>query len=87
MQYDVKLSADGRNHEVIGLAEKSGDEPNTMLIYYYPERDIDTKMKNVEMMHRALYDLFQCHESLKDGDTFKTEFGDFKCAGVHVEEA
>ena len=41
-------------------------------------------MSTREMMHAALYDLFQCHDLLKDGDTFTTEFGDFRCQGIDV---
>jgi len=74
---------------VIGLKEEFGDEPNTMLIYYYTSSesetpDVDTHIKNAEMMFNALYDLYQCHDGIHDGDVFETEFGRFGCEGGHV---
>jgi hypothetical protein len=79
--YEVKLVEN--THYVMGLREID-NEPNVMLIYRYPAGDIDTKMKNAHMMFGALYDLFQTNDNLKDGDTFKTEFGEYRCSGVHV---
>jgi len=82
--YEVKKVS--RSHYVMGLKPEwaeDGDK-DTMLIYRYPAGDIDTRMKDAHMMYAALYDLFQTHDGLKDGDTFQTEFGEYRCEGVHV---
>lgn len=87
MRYKVELRE--RSHYIIGLKEEYGGEPDTMLVYHYqyPESetpDVDTCMKSAEMMLGALYDLFQCHDGMKKGDIFETEFGEFACEGIHV---
>jgi len=84
--YKVELDADGRTHYVMDLKSGHGKEKyaHTMLIYYYPAGDIDTRMKDAHMMYGALYDLFQTHDDLKEGDIFETEFGHYRCEGVHV---
>lgn len=79
MQYQVVCN-DSRYY-VQGLGKYDNGE---LLIYRYPEGDIDTIMKDQDMMHGALYDLYQVHDDLKDGDTFVTEFGNFECQGIHV---
>lgn len=84
--YQVKKQ--GRNYVVAGLKEELGDDPDTTLVLMgrfpateTPEAlDIDDK----QSMHDALYDLFQCHDGLKDGDRFETEFGAFECRHIHV---
>jgi len=80
-----KVSLIDGTHYVVGLTSYYG-VPNTMLLVRYPEGDCDTKMRDVEAMHTALYDLYNCHDAgvLKDGDVFATEFGEFVCSGVHV---
>ena len=83
MDYKVELRES--SHWVIGL--KSAGEVNTLLIYRHQEGDVDTRMSSAEMMHCALYDLFQTHCGLKSGDSFDTEFGKFVCDGVHVVSA
>jgi len=80
--YKVELS--GRRHQVTNLPVDDLLQESTTLIYHYPEGDIDTRMKDAKMMLGALYDLFQTHDGLKDGDIFETEFGNFICKGVHV---
>ena len=36
-------------------------------------------------LHNALYDLFQCHDDLKQGDTFSLDGRVlYRCDGVHV---
>jgi hypothetical protein len=80
MIYKVELV--GRSHEVMGLV--CDPYKDTILIYHYPAGDVDTRMRDAGMMFNALYDLFQCHDLLKDGDEFQTEFGNFKCEGIHV---
>ena len=81
MEYQVVRRDD--HYYVVGLSNgyDGGDE---VLIYRYPEGDIDTLLQDHGMMHGALYDLFQVTESLKQGDVFLTEFGNFQCQGVHV---
>src|SRR5512143_3500367 len=82
-----KVEARERSHYVVGLKsgwKEVGIDPDTMLIYRYPAGDIDTKMKDAHMMYGALYDLFQTHDDLKEGDIFQTEFGEYRCEGVHV---
>ena len=82
--YKVELR--GRSHYVIGLRpeyDEYGDK-DTMLIYRYAAGDIDTRMREAHMMLGALYDLFQTHDLLKEGDKFDTEFGEYECVGVHV---
>jgi hypothetical protein len=84
--YKVELDKGERTHYVLELKSGFGKEryPHTMLIYSYPAGDIDTRMKDAHMMFGALYDLFQTHDDLKDGDIFETEFGTYHCEGVHV---
>lgn len=79
--YEVKLV--DRSHNVMGL-RPTEEDPDVLLIYHYPGGDIDTRMMDAHMMFAALYDLFQCYDELKDGDTFNTEFGIYHCMGVHV---
>jgi hypothetical protein len=86
--YKVELS--DHSHYVTGLApdwEEGKVSRGVLLIYHYPEGDCDTRMMNTKMMLSALYDLFQTHDGLKDGDIFDTEFGNFICKGVHVVPA
>lgn len=82
MNYIVKKSESNSYHYVEGLVKSPGDD--AILIYHYSNGDIDTNMTTKEMMHSSLYDLYQCNDSLKKGDTFETEFGNFVCDGVHV---
>lgn len=82
-----KVEQRERSHYVLGLKfgyDSREKYPDTMLIYRYPAGDIDTIMKDAHMMYGALYDLFQTHDDLKDGDIFQTEFGEYECVGVHV---
>lgn len=80
MKYIIKLNPTGSYHYVEGL------DNDAVLIYRYPGGDIDTRMRDKDMMHSALYDLFQCNDDLKSGDIFETEFGTFFCDGIHVHE-
>lgn len=57
---------------------------NTLLVCVYDEGDCDTEFSHAWQMHRALYNLFQVNENLKEGDKFETEYGVFECVGVHV---
>jgi len=82
MNYKVNLQ--DNSHYVMGLKDGYSSYNDQMLIYRYDGGDIDTRMTNQEMMLGALYDLYQCNDNLKDGDTFETEFGMYQCFGVHV---
>lgn len=83
MRYKVDSKERG-SHHVIGLPSCENEYPDTLLIYMYEAGDIDTHMKTPKMMLGALYDLFQTHDDLHEGDVFETEFGDYVCQGVHV---
>jgi hypothetical protein len=59
--------------------------PNTLLLVRYPEGDCDTVGDVGENMHKALYDLYQTSDVLKDGDTFScNNVTIYKCSGVDV---
>ena len=80
--YTVAYNEDSRSHEVLGL--KGWGDKDQMLIVRYKEGDCDTKMTSAKNMHSALYDLYQTHDGLKEGDRFETEFGAFVCYSFHV---
>jgi len=46
--------------------------------------DVTTNLSSHDSMHKALYDEYQCNESMKDGDVILTLVGKFYCHGVHV---
>jgi hypothetical protein len=84
-----KVEKRDNSYYVVGLREEFGDDPDTMLLYRYSypyseTPDIDTRMKDAHMMFGALYDLYQCHDGIKKGDIFETEFGNFVAEGVHI---
>ena len=79
---DYKVELIDSSHYVMGLAAEVWNgkiDPNTMLLHRY-----DTRMRDADMMLGALYDMYQCDDKLKEGDTFTTEFGRYVCKGVHV---
>lgn len=78
-----KVDQRDRDYYVVGLPDDFGGHPDTMLLYRYPEGDCD-RPYDAEKMHGALYDLFQTHDGLKEGDRFETPHGNFVCEGVHV---
>lgn len=80
-----KVEEHERSHYIMGL--EFYQYPDTMLIYHYEGGDIDTRMRNMEMMHAALYDLVQVNNKIKDGDRFETEFGAFEVRGFDVVRA
>lgn len=89
MKYKVEIK--NGSHYIIGLKEEffKGSEPDSILIYHYsyPESetpDVDTNMKNAEMMHGALYDFLQCCDTIHEDDIFETEFGNFVCKGIDI---
>lgn len=89
MRYHVeKVSEDGRDYFYVrGLSSQGldGTEPDTRLMHINGYGEPSYQIEDQRMMHEVLYDLFQVHDSLKDGDRFRTPFGEFVCRGVHVE--
>lgn len=58
---------------------------DTMLLVIYDAGDCDTVRQNDELMHRALYDLFQTNDQLEDGDVFILAGKPvYRCEDVHV---
>ncbi len=68
---------------VVGLQTWDGREKDTMLLYHYPEGDVDSPYDHKKML-TALYDTYQTNEELVEGDTFDTPHGRFKCVSFHV---
>lgn len=62
---------------------------DSLLIVHYPEGDVNTVSTGPgERMHRALYDLYQVNDALKDGDEFLLQGKVvYRCQGVHVVTA
>lgn len=83
-----KVEKQDGTHYVMGLKEEFGDEPNTAILYRYSYPESETpevdNPNDVHKMYGALYDLYQCHDGLKKGDIFETEYGNFQCEGIHV---
>lgn len=83
--FEVYLDAQSKDFYVRGLGKDGGDQ---RIFHHipYPEtespevEDPDTADK----MHAALYDMYQWHEGLVEGDRFTTPFGNFKCVSFHV---
>lgn len=74
-------------YRVEGLATWTGEYPHTLLLVRYDAGDYDNVTENNELMHRALYDLFQTSDALKDGDTFSiNDVVQYICEGVHVRK-
>ncbi len=75
------------DYRIRGLkSERAGGDQRLLYHVPYPETEtpeIDDP-KNEDAMHSALYDLYQWHEGLKEGDKFTTPFGNFKCVSFHV---
>lgn len=96
MRYKVEKRGDGpwsSDWYVIGLVNKDGswdsekqgwvEAPDTLLIVRTDYGEVDSPSTGIKM-HQALYDMFQWHEGLKEGDEFETEFGMFYCRSFHV---
>jgi len=86
-QYELK-KRDGGYH-VIGLRDAWMDTPHTCLMVRYPAGDVDLvtgRGKSLyEKLHRALYDLYQTHDGLHEGDIFLLKGKPvFQCCGYHV---
>ena len=59
------------------------DDGDQMLLYIYPEGDCDNPYDKEKMLS-CLYDLYQCNDTVKEGDQFVTPFGNFYCVSFHV---
>ena len=84
--YEVYKAGAGDFH-VRGL--KSDQSVSDQWLFYhvpYPETETPevTNPLDIDTMHAALYDLYQWHDGLKEGDRFTTPFGNFKCVSFHV---
>ena len=80
---------DGGAYYAIGLRDidpnPEWSKSNTVLLVRYENGDCDTVANNDQKMHEALYDLYQCNDNLKDGDTFTLDgVVVYRCEGVHV---
>ena len=66
----------------------SGHERDQLLLHHipYPQSEVPEveSPDDPDKMLGALYDLYQWHDGLHDGDVFVTPFGRFVCSGVHV---
>lgn len=72
---------------VENLRDEWCDTPHTLLIVRYDAGDCDTISKPIQSnkLHRALYDLYQTSDTLKDGDCFAIDgVVTYKCEGIHV---
>lgn len=63
-------------------------EVEKMVLYFhkYPESEcpeVDNPLGHARM-YEALYDMYQCDDDIKEGDMFKTPFGDFFTYSFHV---
>ena len=80
--YELEKSPNG-NYYVAGL--KYPGNMAGLLNVRYEGGDFDMVTDNDQKMHEALYDLYQCNDNLKDGDTFTLdEVVVYRCEGVHV---
>ncbi len=85
--YEVYKNEKNGDFYVKGLASGHGNGDQRLLYHVpYPETETPevTDPANADAMHAALYDMYQWHEGLKEGDTFVTPFGSFKCVSFHV---
>lgn len=82
------LIKQGNDYHVEGLRDEWNASGNVMLICHYPSGDCDAVSRNDANMHRALYDLYQVNDDLKDGDAFAIRGRiAYRCQGVHVVRA
>lgn len=87
-EFKIERDAEG-DFYVIGLpSETGGSSPNQRIMHHipYPETETPevTDPSTAEAMHSALYDMYQWHDGLVEGDKFETPFGRFKCVSFHV---
>lgn len=65
-------------------------EGDQRILHHIPYPETETPEvgdpSSKEAMHSALYDMYQWHDGLKEGDKFVTPFGNFKCVSFHVVE-
>lgn len=86
--YEVYLEGgSGGGYRVRGLPSDHGDD-DQRLYYHTPYPKTETPEvsdpSDADAMLGALYDMYQWHSKLKEGDEFKTPFGTFKCVSFHV---
>ena len=84
--YKVYQDKDG-DFRVQGLPSDRGDDDQRLMYHIpYPETETPeiTDPRGTEEMHGALYDMYQWHSKLKEGDKFTTPYGNFKCVSFHV---
>lgn len=84
--YDIVISPRGY-HFVHGLKQENplGKDFNRTILLVRNEEDVIVVQRNDEHMHESLYDLYQVHNDLKDGDTFAINgVVVYRCEGVHV---
>ena len=83
--YNLVKSPLSGNYYIKGLADVWGDDPDTLLLVVYGSGDCDRVTRKGKLMHRALYDLRQTCDALKDGDVFALRGKPaYVCQGVHV---
>lgn len=83
-QYNL-VKHDGTDYYVENLKDVWNASGEVLLRVRYEEGDCDTITENDENMHRALYDLYQTNDNIKEGDTFAIDnVPVYKCVGVHV---
>jgi hypothetical protein len=84
---DYEVYTKDGDYFVKGLrSEHGGDDQRILYHIPYPETETPevTDPKTADSMHAALYDMYQWHDGLKEGDRFLTPFGNFRCVSFHV---
>lgn len=85
--YEVYKDSEG-DYRVKGLKSTHALTEDQLILHHssYPETETPEvdKPGSTDKMHGALYDMYQWHDALKEGDTFTTPFGNFKCVSFHV---
>jgi hypothetical protein len=87
MDYTVYHDQVDDRFKVRGLKSERTEEDQVLLHHIpYPETETPevSDPSGADEMHAALYDMYQWHEKLKEGDKFTTPFGNFKCVSFHV---
>jgi hypothetical protein len=85
--YEVFMDKTTGDFYVKGLkSERGGADQRLFYEIPYPETETPefADPNSEKAMHSALYDLYQWHDGLHEGDRFTTQFGNFKCVSFHV---
>jgi hypothetical protein len=86
--YKVEKRKDGYFY-VVGLKGRRSEDQ--MILHHIPYPETETpeveNPEGSEAMLDALYDMYQWHDGLKEGDRFETPFGNFRCVSFHVVPA